>query len=243
MRVKEIYDFLNELSPFELQEKWDNSGLLVGNFEDEVKEVHISLDLDEQVLENVKANSLIITHHPLIFSPLKKVNYDSYATKLLRTLIKKDICLICMHTNFDKTHLNKYVASEILGLDIEDTQEYITYATVNQDFDVFQKNIEKRLGLKQSKVVKCAQKVKRVGLVTGAGASMINEVEADCFLTGDIKYHDAMEASLRKISLIDVGHYESEHHFSPLLLGLCEKYLKLNKLKAIITASKNPFKY
>ncbi len=97
--------------------------------------------------------------------------------------------------------------------------------------------------MKQSKVVKCDETVKRVALVTGAGMSMINEVNADCFLTGDIKYHDAMEASLRKISLIDIGHYESEHHFSPLILGLCEKYLKKNELKAIITASKNPFMF
>ena len=243
MRVKEIYDFLNQLSPFEFQEKWDNSGLLVGNLEDEVNEVHISLDLDLEVLEQVKPNSLIITHHPLIFSPLKTVNYDSYATKLLRILIKKDISLISMHTNFDKSHLNRYVATEILGLKIDETNEYITYATVNQDFDIFQKDIEKKLNLKYSKAVKCSQEVKKVALITGAGASMLNEIKADCFLTGDIKYHDAMEASLRKISLIDIGHYESEHHFSPLLLGLCEKYLKNNKIKAIITASKNPFKF
>jgi len=243
MKLKKIYDFLDELSPFELQEKWDNSGLLVGSFEDEINEVHISLDLDEAVLDNVKPNSLIITHHPLIFSPLKKVNYDSYSTKLLRILIKKDISLICMHTNFDKSHLNKYVATDILGLKIDDTDEFITYATVNEDFEVFQKNIENRLNLKYSKAVQCNEKVKKVALVTGAGASLISEVKADCFLTGDIKYHDAMEASLRKISLIDIGHYESEHHFSPLLLGLCEKYLKINKLKAIITASKNPFKF
>ena len=174
---------------------------------------------------------------------MKKVNYDSYATKLLRELIKKDISLISMHTNFDKTHLNKYVAQEILGLTIEDNDEYIAYANVNKNFDLFQKDIEKRLNLKQSKAVKCDETVKRVALVTGAGMSMINEVKADCFLTGDIKYHDAMEASLRKISLIDIGHYESEHHFSPLLLGLCEKYLEINELKAIITASKNPFKF
>ena len=243
MRIKEIYDFLNELSPFETQEKWDNSGLLVGSFEDEINEIHISLDLDEEVLSKVKPNSLIITHHPLIFSPLKRVNYDSYATKLLRILIKKDISLISMHTNFDKSHLNKYVAEEILGLKIENTDEYITYATVNKDFDLFQKEIEKRLNLQYSKAVKCNDKIKRIALITGAGASMIDEVKADCFLTGDIKYHDAMEATLRKISLIDIGHYESECHFSPLLLGLCKKYLKINKIKAIITASKNPFKF
>ncbi len=72
---------------------------------------------------------------------------------------------------------------------------------------------------------------------------MISQVNADCFLTGDIKYHDAMEAKARGISLIDIRHYESEKHFSPLLLGLVEEYLKKNKLKAIITASKNPFKF
>jgi len=243
MKVKEIYDFLNELSPFDTQEKWDNSGLLVGNYEDEVKEVHISLDLDLDVLEKVSPNALIITHHPLIFSALKSVNYDSYSSKLLKILIKKDISLISMHTNFDKSHLNKYVAENILGLDIDETDGYITYASVNKDFVTFQKDVEKRLNLQYTKAVQCHDRVKKVALITGAGASMLSEVKADCFLTGDIKYHDAMEASLREISLIDIGHYESEHHFSPLMLGLCEKYLKINKLKAIITASKNPFKF
>ena len=243
MRVKDIYDFLNDLSPFELQESWDNSGLLVGNFEDEVKEVYFSLDLDEEVVNGLTSNALIITHHPLIFSPLKSVNYDSYATKLLKLLIKKDISLICMHTNFDKTHLNRYVAQEILGLTIENIQGYIIYSEVNQDFDIFQKDVERRLNLDYSKAVKCSQKIKKVALITGAGASMIDEIQADCFLTGDIKYHDAMEARLRNISLIDIGHYESEHHFSHLLFGLCEKYLKINKLKAIMASSKNPFKF
>jgi len=89
VKIKEVYDFLNTISPFELQEKWDNSGLLVGNENDEFKKVYISLDLDEELLQNVEENSLIITHHPLIFSPLKQVNFDSFATKSLRTLIQK----------------------------------------------------------------------------------------------------------------------------------------------------------
>ena len=89
MLVKDIYTFLDELSPFALQEKWDNAGLLVGSFSDEIKKVYISIDLDEQLLEEVEENSLIITHHPLIFKGLKRVNYDSYSTKLLQKLIKK----------------------------------------------------------------------------------------------------------------------------------------------------------
>ncbi len=243
MKLKEIYSFLDSLSPFELQEKWDNSGLLVGNLEDEIKKVYISIDLDEENLQELEENSLIITHHPLIFSPLKRVNFDSYSTKLLKILIQKNIALIAMHTNIDTTHLNKYVAREILGLDVIESQGYICYANVNDSFSNFANNIAAKLGLEYLKYVKCSDEVKKVALVTGAGMSMIGDVEADCFLTGDIKYHDAMEAKARGISLIDIRHYESEKHFSALVMGLLEEYLKKNELKAIITASKNPFKF
>ncbi len=243
MKLKEIYSFLDSLSPFELQEKWDNSGLLVGNLEDEIQKVYISIDLDEENLKEVEENSLIITHHPLIFSPLKRVNFDSYSTKLLKILIQKNIALISMHTNIDTTHLNKYVAQEILDLDVIESQGYICYANVNDTFSNFANKITSKLDLEYLKYVKCSDKVKKVALVTGAGMSMIGEVEADCFLTGDIKYHDAMEAKARGISLIDIRHYESEKHFSALMMGLLEEYLKKNKLKAIITASKNPFKF
>ncbi len=243
MKLKEIYQFLDELSPFELQEKWDNSGLIVGSFDDEIKEVYISIDLDEEILETIEENSLIITHHPLIFSPLKRVNFDSYSTKLLRILIQKNISLISMHTNIDKTHLNRFVAHDILELDVIDSEEYICYATVNDSFSNFANKISSKLGLEYLKYVKCDENVKKVALVTGAGMSMIDEIDADCFITGDIKYHDAMEAKARGISLIDIRHYESEKHFSPLLKGLVDGYLKKNKLKAIIRASKNPFKF
>ncbi|MAC84601.1 MAG: Nif3-like dinuclear metal center hexameric protein [Arcobacter sp.] len=243
MKVKEIYAFLDELSPFELQEKWDNAGLLVGSFDDEVKKVYISIDLDEQLLDEVEENSLIITHHPLIFKGLKRVNYDSYSTKLLQKLIKKDISLISMHTNIDKTHLNKYVVSEVLGLKLENTDEFISYAKVNMKFNDLVKHISKKLDLKTVNTVRCNDFIKDVAIVTGSGMSLIEEVKADCFLTGDIKYHDAMEAKARGISLIDIRHYESERFFSELLESLLSEYLKKNELKAIITASKNPFEF
>ncbi|MGZ7212529.1 Nif3-like dinuclear metal center hexameric protein, partial [Streptococcus pyogenes] len=76
--------------------------------------------------------------------------------------------------------------------------------------------------------VKCNNKVEKVGIVTGAGMSLLSEVKADCFLTGDIKYHDAMDAKSRNISLIDIRHYESEKYFNELLVGVLEKNLKKN---------------
>jgi len=73
--------------------------------------------------------------------------------------------------------------------------------------------------------------------------SLISNIESDCFITGDIKYHDAMEAKLRKISLIDIGHWESEKYFSSMINNLLESYLKKNKIKAIMGLNKNPFDY
>ena len=243
MNVQNIYDVLNELSPFSLQEKWDNAGLLVGSFDDEIKKIYISIDLDDELIDSMDENSLVITHHPLIFSGLKKVNFDTYSTKLLQKLIKKDISLISMHTNIDKTHLNKYVASEILGLKLINTDEFISYANVNMNFNDLVKMISKKLKLKTTKAVKCNEFIKKIAIVTGAGMSLLDEVDADCFLTGDIKYHDAMEAKARGISLIDIRHYESERYFSFLLEGLLSEYLNKNEFTAIITASKNPFEF
>ncbi len=243
MKLQEIYDVLNEISPFELQEKWDNAGLLVGSFEDEINSIYISIDLDEELILKVEKNSLIITHHPLIFSGLKRLNFDTYSTKLLKELIKKDISLISMHTNIDKTHLNKYVAEEILGFKIENSEEFISYCEINMKFDDLVKYVSSRLGLKTTNVVRCNDFIKKIAIVTGSGMSLIDEIKADCFLTGDIKYHDAMESKARGLSLIDIRHYESERYFNTLLEGLLSEYLKKNKLKAIITASQNPFEF
>ncbi|MEA3384599.1 MAG: Nif3-like dinuclear metal center hexameric protein [Campylobacterota bacterium] len=243
MKIKEIYNYLDSISPFELQEKWDNSGLIVGSFDDEIKRVYISLDLDLEMIKTIKPNSLIITHHPLIFSPIKKLNNDSYTTKILKKLIKKDISLISMHTNIDKTHLNSYVGNEILGLNFVQNDDFVYTTSVDMSFIELQNLIKQKLEIKHLKIVDTNKRIKSIALTTGAGMSLLSTIKADCFLTGDIKYHEAMEAKARDISLIDIGHYESEHHFTTLLSSLIKKYLKLNEIKGIITASQNPFEY
>lgn len=243
MKLQEIYNVLNEISPFELQEKWDNSGLLVGSFEDEIEKIYISMDLDLELTKSLKPNSLVITHHPLIFSGIKRVNFDTYSTKILKELIKKDISLISMHTNIDKTHLNKYVVEKVLGFEIKNSLEFISTCEVNMSFNELVKHVSKKLNLKTLKAVNCKNFIKDVAIITGSGMSLIDEIKADCFLTGDIKYHDAMEAKARGLSLIDIRHYESERYFNTLLEGVLSEYLKKNKLKAIITASQNPFEF
>jgi len=240
-KIKEIYKVLDEISPFELQEKWDNSGLIIGNMEDEFETVYISIDLDEDVLKNIPSKSLIITHHPLIFSPLKTINFDSYSTKLLKILIQKEISLISMHTNIDKTHLNKYVCENILGFTLESSEDFICNIRTNISFNNLVEQVSNKLNLSHPKTVKCHDHINSIAITTGSGMSLISNIQADCFLTGDIKYHDAMEAKSRGISLIDIGHWESEQYFTRLLMGLLPENLKNKQLKAIMSNSNNPF--
>ena len=94
MKLKKIYGFLNEISPFELQEEWDNSGLLVGSLNNEINKIYLTLDLDCEIINSADENSLIIAHHPLIFKPLKNVVPTSFSTKLLVKLIQKNISFV-----------------------------------------------------------------------------------------------------------------------------------------------------
>lgn len=243
MQVQDIYNYLDQLSPFELQEKWDNSGLIVGNMSDRFENIYISLDLDVKLVKKMKKKSLIITHHPLIFSALKTINDDTYSTKILKKLIKKDIALISMHTNIDKTHLNKYVGNNILGLDFKESSDFILKAEVNLSFKSLMKLLQDRLGLETIKVVNEKKDIHSLCLTTGSGMSLLSQVNSDCYLTGDVKYHEAMEACARNICVLDIGHYESEVHFTPMLNALLEKYLKTNGKKAIMLTSHNPFNY
>ena len=238
MKIKEIYQKLNNISPFELQENWDNSGLLVGDWDSKIKKIYISLDLDLELVDEVEENSLIITHHPLIFKPLKNLVPISYSQKIAIKLIQKNISLISMHTNFDKTHLNKYVMSEILKVKYIEEDDFILTAKVDMKFEEFVNHIKISLNTDSLNVVKCHDKITSFSLTTGSGMSLLPAIKTDCFLTGDIKYHEAMEAKAREISLIDITHYESEKYFCDAL------YNELNEFQnfAIIQNSKNPFK-
>lgn len=238
MKISEIYEKLDEFSPFILQEEWDNSGLIVGSFADELEIINISLDLDENIIKNAKKNTLFITHHPLIFKGLKKID-SLYPSSLLKEIIKKDCYLISMHTNIDKTHLNRYVTEKILGQKIEKCEDFICYFDINMSFDDFVLHVKKKLNINTLKVVHANKKIKKIALATGSGGDFIEKINADCFLTGDIKYHQAFTAMSNNLALIDIGHFESETFFSEIL----HEYLKNFSIQAIMSDCKNPFEY
>jgi dinuclear metal center YbgI/SA1388 family protein len=239
MQVREIYDFLDKLSPFSLQADWDNSGLLLGSFEQDVEQIYLSLDVDSDLLDEVRENSLIVTHHPLIFKGIKKIDFQRYPSNLIQKMIEKNISLIAMHTNFDKTHLNRYVTSDVLGYEVISSDEFVCYFKADATLDEICQNVKKSLGIEHLRVTKAKTEIKVGAVTTGSGGDLIDVIEADCFLSGDFKYHQALEAKENGLSLVDICHFESERFFGECL----GEYLKKFPLKVIMSNSKNPFEY
>ena len=239
MKIAEIYKILDEIAPFEAQESWDNSGLLLGNMDDEFDKIYASIDLDSNLIQKIEKNSLVITHHPLIFKGLKSLNPSVYPSNLIYEIIKKDIKLISMHTNFDKFVLNQFVASEILGYEITEIRDFLAFFEVNKSFDEFAKEIKQKLKISNLRAVKAGEFIKTATLCTGSGADLLGSFKSDCFLPGDIKYHSALESLENKISLIDINHFESEAYFGQSFAKNLQKY----NLNIIITNSINPFLY
>lgn len=237
MKLQEIYNHLDKISPFELQEKWDNSGLIMGDMRREVSEIVVSLDIDLDMLEEAKEGTLFVVHHPLIFGKLTQLDFAKYPSNVLEKMILKKQSCIAMHTNFDQTHLNTYVFEKILGFKLDSQDPFLCTTKGEWNYKALLKLIKEKLNLPTLKVVGKKEKITSIALCTGAGASLMDEVEADCFLTGDIKYHDAMKAMSENLMMVDIGHYESEKFFAEIILS----ELKVLPILAIIANSKNPF--
>ena len=103
MKVKDVTNYLETIAPLQLQEEYDNAGLIIGNGDDQIKGVLICLDITDEVLnEAVNTNcNLIIAHHPLIFTGLKKINDSSYPSSCVYKAIQHAISIYAIHTNLD----------------------------------------------------------------------------------------------------------------------------------------------
>lgn len=238
MKIAQILEYLNTISPFELQEKWDNSGLLVGSANDEVCQIVLTLDVTKELCNAHPNNTLFIAHHPLIFSGLKSLDFQTYPANVVQTLVQKNQSVIAMHTNADKTHLNRYVFEKVLGFEIASEDEFMLRTNVSMDKKTLYAHLQKTLGLQSFRVVNEKETIESIALTTGSGSSMMDMCGCDCFLTGDIKYHDAIKAQEQELMVVDINHFESELFFAQAMMDDLEKL----EISVIISNSKNPFK-
>ena len=236
MKIKDIIKFLEERFPLSLQEEWDNSGLQIGNIENDLTNIMISLDLDEQTIQKAKEKScnLIINHHPFLFSSIKSIDLNEEKGKIIKDLIKNDITVFAMHTNLDigKGGVNDNLAKllelkDISNLDTnnENPMARFGYTDEMTAYD-FSKFVKEKLNCKGLILYGDKnKKIKKVALCGGAGSDFISDaIKKDCDLivTSDVKYHEAID-NCKKINIVDPGHFASENHIIYMIKDLLEK--------------------
>ncbi len=227
MTVQEIIDKLDSRSPIGSALDWDNVGLLVGDSAKEVKSIYIALDATDEAISHAidKGADMLLTHHPLIFSGMKRITADDFIGRRVMSLIQNDIAYVAFHTNFDVFGMGD-IAADALGIrntePLDETEEdegigrigdigkAVTLRKLAEEtkkaFDISYVNVYGDL----------SSDVCRIAISPGSGKSEIDvavEKGADVLITGDIGHHDGIDAVAKGIFVIDAGHYGIEHIF------------------------------
>lgn len=246
--VKEVYDFINAIAPFEKQCEWDNSGLIVGNPNQTVTAIGIVLDITPDAVEYAIKNKidLIISHHPVIFRAIKTVLADDPVFALARN----GISAICAHTSLDiaKGGVNDALA-DALGFgnatpltDSGETEMIRICGTDEMSADSLAKLVAEKLSTCVT-IANGSESIRKIALCGGAGGSFIHDVAAagcDAFITGEAKHHEFLEAKALGVTLISAGHFETENPVVEVLLNQIKNHFEC---EAEIIPQNSPVKY
>lgn len=228
MQKEKFLRILETVCPSETQEEWDNSGIQINTEFSEVQRVLIALEITDAVIDEAEQRQadMIVTHHPLIFDPMKHIDNSDVPGHYVQRLIKDGISVYSAHTSFDKLEGgNNDELGRILGFaDIEKFDNGNDFCRkgitpVEMSFSDVISRTSEALGVDE-KFFKAAgdldTMITTVGWCTGAGGEFISEAAEeglDLFITGDLKYHDAQLADALGICVLDAGHYGTEQIF------------------------------
>ncbi len=222
MKAFEILTFMETLAPPELAEEGDNCGLQVGSKEDEITRVLLALDCTDAVLDKAKAGTLILTHHPLLFTPLSCLTRESLPARALL----KGVTVAAYHTSLDRAPggVNDCLA-EALGLtdphilpDSEGFGRLGALAPIPPErFGAF---VSDTLGTSHPRMVCGSRPICTAAVASGAGGEFLSaaiHAGADAFVTGELKHHQALSAAHAGITVVEAGHFETERVVLPSL--------------------------
>jgi len=257
MKVKDIIKVIEEFAPLSIQEDWDNCGLCVGSPEDEVSSVILALDCTPSLVdEAVRCGAdMIVTHHPLIFSGLKKISPEDQVGLAVIKAVRAGISVYAAHTSADKVirGVSGAMAAR-LGLEnvriLSDEGEGTGLGVVGDlpvplTADQALALVKERFSLP---VVKASRPVEgmisRVAMCGGSGGSLIGEAlrsGAQLYISGDISYHNYFTPE--GFMIMDIGHYESEIDIVDILFSLIKKNFPTFAVRIAQNSNSNPIYY
>ncbi len=231
MIISEFINKFEELFPKHLAYKWDNVGLQVGSETSEIKNILLSLDLTDEVVDEAISNdvNLIVVHHPMIFTPLKTINSDTYLGSMIKKIIKNDINVYVAHTNFDLSNygMNKILA-DMLNLknqkiiELETLEEGLgRFGDLNKPMSLvnFISEVKRVFNIDSMDLItreNDEHMIKSVAICGGSGSSLLTNDTleyVDVYITGDVTYHHALDACNNGITVLNVGHNIEKHGF------------------------------
>lgn len=259
MKTGEVARIIEEFAPLSLQESYDNAGLIVGSPDDELRGgILLAVDVTDEVIDEAVelGFGMIVTHHPIIFHPLKRLNRASQVERCVERAIRNDIALYACHTNLDSAGGGmSWRLGEILGLEgmriLQPSPAGDTgFGVVGRlpepvPFGDFMSRVRGRLGvraIRHSDVVR--DEVTTVALCTGAGASLMEDARAsgcDLYLTADLRYNDFFLPD-GAFTVADIGHFESEFCAIRILFEILSKKITNFALRES-AHSRNPVHY
>ncbi|MDD3113153.1 MAG: Nif3-like dinuclear metal center hexameric protein [Candidatus Izemoplasmatales bacterium] len=230
----DVTKFLDELYPRSLAYDWDNVGLQIGTLNKPLQRILVTLDVTKEVVKEAIDTrvDLLISHHPLIFHPISNIAFDTPRGWIIRRLIKHDIALFSMHTNFDRATggMNDALA-EKLGMRntslLDPDDDIGRIGEIDPiPFPELLVKIKNTLELDHVRTIGYTEKViKKIGISGGSGERHLYHAKrqgCDIYLTGDITYHTALDAQEMGFIVVDIGHY-AEKVFKEVVLKILKR--------------------
>ena len=256
-KVKDVTAAIEEFAPLSIQEGWDNSGLCIGSYDAPVTSVLLGLDCTPELVDEAVAcgADMIVTHHPLIFSGLKKISPDDQVGEAVIKAIKAGISIYAAHTSADKVIAGVSGAMAArLGLEnvrildedgdgtglgvVGDLPEHVTAEEAVR-------LVKERFNLKAMKASRPIEgTISRIAMCGGSGGSLIGAAMksgAQLYISGDISYHNFFTRD--GFMIMDIGHYESEIEIVDILFSLIKKKFPTFAVRITQNIYSNPIFY
>lgn len=256
-KVKDIVRVIEDFAPLSLQEKWDNSGLSIGSPEAEVTSVLIGLDCTPELVDEAVecGANMIVTHHPLIFSGLKKISPEDSVGAAVIKAVSAGIAVYAAHTTADKVPAGVSGAMAArLGLEDVSVLEpeadgnglgvigRFPYPMSSEQALAYVKERFSLQVVRSSRPI--GKQINRVALCGGSGSSLIQSAVragADLYITGDVSYHHFFTGP--DFMIMDIGHYEGEKYIVPILFSLLKKNFPNFAVRMTGIVNSNPIYY
>lgn len=213
--LDEIISKIEEFAPPHLAEAWDNSGWQVQLANKRINKIMLALSPTHDVIESAikKGCELLITHHPMYYTDLNHKNLQIYAA----------------HTNLD--FAPDGIRNHLLKMFTPDGEESLDNMILK---------VKNQLNIKFIKLINPdgITKITKIDIMPGSGGGLIPKLRnIDLFITGDVKYHDALEA--KGFAVIDAGHFETERVILPVLRDILQEFA----VEIFIADEQSPWEY